>query len=213
MLLLLCFLPPLETRAFLFFLLFFFFFFALIFRCSFSSAHLSGNPREYRASTGQMHALLIFFFKKKNFSFSLSLKKKNKNPSSPLLADIIAALQHACAATLPPHARPTAALALCKIAARSDEPYCGSAFSFLAALLGNSGNAKALSPPRDPLGLAPSVAECVAALDEVYSSRVALQRLVKARLSEVAAEKRKEKEKEKDEDEEGEDERSKRRRR
>ncbi len=134
--------------------------------------------------------------------FFSSKKKKNSKTffSSPLLADVIAALQHACAATLPPHARPTAALALCKIAARSDEPYCGSAFAFLVALLGNSnsnskGSSSPFSPPRDPLGLAPSVAECVAALDEVYSSRVALQRLVKTRLSEVAAE-RKEKEKE-----------------
>ena len=45
----------------------------------------------------------------------------------------------------------------------------------------------------DPLGLAPFVADAVAALDEVYSSRVALQGLVKGRLAELAAE-RKEKE-------------------
>jgi len=126
------------------------------------------------------------------------LPKSSKN-SSPLLADIVAALQHACAATLPPHARPTAALALCKIAVRSDEPYCSSAFGFLVALLGGGARASSSSPTfcsssPDPLGVAPFVADAVAALDEVYSSRVALQGLVKARLAELAAE-RKEKEK------------------
>ena len=128
-------------------------------------------------------------------------KKKTQN-SSPLLADIIAALQHACAATLPPHARPTAALALCKIAARSDEPYCGSAFGFLVALLGGGGARRGASfssssPPPDPLGLAPFVADAVAALDEVYSSRIALQGLVKARLAELAAERKEKVDKEK----------------
>ena len=65
------------------------------------------------------------------------------------------------------------------------------------ALLGGGANrgASSTSSSLDPLGLAPFVADVVAALDEVYSSRVALQGLVKVRLAELAAEKRKEKDK------------------